>query len=88
VFLKAYASVAEARQNIGAWLSFYNDERKHQALGYHTPTETFETAQPVDMWTTQERALPTYPQAQQQQEEKDSFYEKEGVASGIGILAA
>jgi putative transposase len=27
VFIKAYGSVAEARQGIGGWLSFYNDER-------------------------------------------------------------
>jgi putative transposase len=27
VYLNAYATVAEARTGIGAWLSFYNDER-------------------------------------------------------------
>lgn len=39
VFIKAYASVAEARRGIGAWLRFYNDERKHQSHGYRTPSE-------------------------------------------------
>src|SRR5215470_16714701 len=34
VYLHAYATVAEARTGIGAWLSFYNDERQHQSLGY------------------------------------------------------
>ena len=34
VYLKAYASVPEARTSIGAWLAFYNGERKHQSLGY------------------------------------------------------
>jgi len=55
VFIKAYALVAEARSGIGAWFAFYNDRRLHQALGYRTPRETFEAAQPVDMWTTQAR---------------------------------
>jgi len=41
VFIKAYASVAEARLGIGKWITFYNDERKHQALGYCTPREVF-----------------------------------------------
>src|SRR5450755_3646339 len=30
VFIKAYASVPEARAGIRGWLSFYNDERPHQ----------------------------------------------------------
>jgi len=42
VFIKAYASVAEARGGIGGWLVFYNDERPHQALGYLTPRAVFE----------------------------------------------
>ena len=44
VFIKAYASVAEARRGIGGWLAFYNDERPHQALGYRTPRAVFEEA--------------------------------------------
>ena len=42
VFIKAYASVAEARHGIGGWLAFYNDERPHQALAYRTPRAVFE----------------------------------------------
>ena len=41
VFLKAYGSPAEARSGIGAWLTFYNDERPHQTHGYRTPREVF-----------------------------------------------
>ena len=37
VYLHAYASVREARDGIGRYLAFYNDERAHQALGYQTP---------------------------------------------------
>jgi putative transposase len=55
VFIKAYVSVAEARNGIGAWLAFYNDERLHQALGYRTPREVFEAAPALWMWTTQAR---------------------------------
>src|SRR5476651_1808883 len=36
VYIKAYGSVAEARQGIGGWLGFYNEKRPHQALGYRT----------------------------------------------------
>ena len=51
VFIKAYGSVAEARRGIGGWLTFYNDERPHQTLGYRTPREVF-TGAARDMWTT------------------------------------
>jgi putative transposase len=44
VFIKAYGSVADARHSIGAWLSFYNDERPHQALDYRTPSQVFAQA--------------------------------------------
>src|SRR5271165_1461916 len=40
VFIKAYGSVLEARRGIGGWLSFYNDERPHQAHGYRTRRPT------------------------------------------------
>jgi putative transposase len=41
VYLKAYDSVAEARNGIAAWIEFYNFERPHQALGYQTPWEAY-----------------------------------------------
>lgn len=66
VFIKAYASVGEARGGIGAWLIFYNETRLHQALGYRTPREVFEVTSAcgyVDALTTYPQALP-----QQQQE--------------------
>ena len=47
-YLHAYASVAEARAGIGAWLHFYNEERLHQAHGYRTPRQIYETQCP---WT-------------------------------------
>jgi putative transposase len=42
VYLKAYASVAEAKVGIGSWLGFYNEERQHQSLGYRTPRQAYE----------------------------------------------
>ena len=45
VFIKAYGSVAEARRGIGGWLTFYNDERPHQALADRTPRAVFDGSQ-------------------------------------------
>lgn len=42
VYLNAYVSVAEAKAGIGSWLSFYNEERQHQSLGYRTPRQVYE----------------------------------------------
>src|SRR3954464_14152871 len=41
-YLHAYASVAQARAGIGAWLHFYNEERLHQAHGYRTPRQIYQ----------------------------------------------
>ena len=91
VFTHAYASVAEARCGIGAWLDFYNDERKHQALGYRTPSQIF-VATPacgyVHNAPKKGGALHTSPQAQQPQQERDSIYERKVVAYEIEQLAA
>ena len=73
VFIRAYGSVAEARRGIGEWQAFYNDLRVHQALSYRTPREVFEgnACVYVDNASASLRyahALPTYTQAQQQEE--------------------
>lgn len=41
VYLKEYATVLEAKENIGNYFTFYNYERKHQSLNYKTPAEIF-----------------------------------------------
>jgi putative transposase len=61
VFIKAYASVGEARRGISGWLTFYNDERLHQALGYRTPRELFE-ATPTCGYVDNASTLTTSPQ--------------------------
>ena len=77
VYIKAYASVPEARCGIGDWLSFYNDERLHQALGYRTPREVFQAPAPCG-YVDNASALTTSPQAHHQQE-KDSIDFKKAV---------
>ena len=78
MYIKAYVTVAEARGGIGEWLTFYNDERPHQALDDLTPRAVFEAAAcgyvdnaPVALRSTS--ALPTYPQVQHQKEGLDSI---------------
>lgn len=41
VYLKDYATVREAKENIGAYIEFYNNRRRHQSLGYKTPAEIY-----------------------------------------------
>ena len=74
VYLKAYASVAEARRSLDVWLVFYNDERPHQSLDYQTPREVFEgvACEYVDNISASLRdaaVLPTYSQAHHQEKE-------------------
>jgi putative transposase len=41
VYLKAYDSVAQAKQDIGDWLVFYNQERRHASLNRMTPDQIY-----------------------------------------------
>jgi putative transposase len=72
IYIKAYASVPEARRGIGGWLTFYNDERLHQGLGYLTPREMFEAPESCG-YVDNASALTTSPQAHHQQQERDSI---------------
>ena len=83
VFIKAYASVGEARRGISGWLVFYNDERQHQALGYRTPREMFEAAAACGYNTS---ALTTSPQAPQQQQ-TDSIDDQDMLRSFAASVA-
>jgi hypothetical protein len=44
------------KAGIGAWLSFYNQERQHQSLGYRTPRQAYEAECP---WICGRSASPT-----------------------------
>ena len=41
VFLGEYDSVNDAREGIGGYTEFYNNERIHQSLNYYTPYEIY-----------------------------------------------
>ena len=41
VYLKAYGSMAEARQGLRTYFEFYNGRRRHQSLGRRTPTAVY-----------------------------------------------
>jgi putative transposase len=75
VFLKAYGSVKEARGGIDAWLTFYNEVRLHQVLGYRTPREIFEAPR-AGGYVDNPSGLTTSPPAQQQQEKDSIVLEK------------
>ena len=70
VYLHEIADGLTARRLIRDWVAFYNTERPHMALGGRTPAEAYRGDTPVDMMDKPLRALPTSPQAQQQQEDR------------------
>ena len=70
IYLHEIADGVQARRLIGEWLHFYNTERPHSALDGRTPAEAYRGETPVDMMDKPLRALPTSPQAQQQQQEE------------------
>ena len=70
VYLHEIADGFQARRLIGDWVRFYNLERPHLALDGRTPAEAYRGEPPVDMMDKPLRALPTSPQAQQQQEDR------------------
>src|SRR6476661_4720660 len=55
VYLHAYATPAEAKAGISAWLSFYNEERQHQSHSYRTPRQIYQEG----LWICGRSALPT-----------------------------
>jgi putative transposase len=44
VYLKDYQTVADAASGLDRYFRFYNHERLHQALGYHTPAQVYGVA--------------------------------------------
>jgi putative transposase len=47
VYLKAYATVSEAKASIGWYLEFYNQRRPHTALDRKTPDQAYFTQRPL-----------------------------------------
>ena len=69
VYLHELTDGFEARRLIDEWIGFYNTERPHSALDGKTPAEAYRGDPLVGMMDKPLRALPTYPQAQQQRQE-------------------
>ena len=68
VYLHELADGFRAERVIGEWIDFYNTERPHSALAGRTPAEAYEAGRPVDMMDKPD-GLPTFPPAQQQQQD-------------------
>ena len=68
VYLHELTDGFKAERVIGEWIGFYNTERPHSALAGQTPAEAYGAEQPVDMMD-KAIALPTFPQAQQPQQD-------------------
>ncbi len=46
VYLNAFETGSEARNGIGAWISYYNEKRPHSSQGLLTPDEAYDTWNP------------------------------------------
>jgi putative transposase len=66
VYLQELTDGFVAQRVIGEWIGFYNTARPHSALDGRTPAEAYCARGPMDMMDKAD-ALPTSPQAQQQQ---------------------
>jgi len=66
VYLHELTDGYVAQWVISEWFAFYNAKRPHSTLDGDTPAEAYGAGQPVDMMD-KAHALPTSPQAQQQQ---------------------
>jgi putative transposase len=66
VYLVEMTDGFHAERVIGGWIAFYNDIRPHSSLDGRTPDEAYDAGRPVDMMDKAD-ALPTSPQALQQQ---------------------
>jgi len=72
IYLHELSDGFVAERVIGDWIAFYNSERPHSAMAGRTPAEAYAQQPPGDMVDKPLRALPTSPQAQQQQKEDRS----------------
>ena len=48
VYLKAYQDGTDARRGLDSYFRFYNTERPHQALGYRTPAEAYNSMESIN----------------------------------------
>lgn len=53
VYLKSYESVQEARESLGKYIFWYNNERRHSRLNYNRPYEILMGIKQADRWPFQ-----------------------------------
>jgi transposase InsO family protein len=41
IYLWRYEGVPQVQQGLGRYFPYYNEERRHQALGYRTPAQVY-----------------------------------------------
>ncbi len=46
VYIKAYITPRQAKQEIASSVDSYNNRRPHQSLGYHAPAEVYHEMEP------------------------------------------
>jgi len=46
VYLNAFETGSEAREGIGAWITYYNGKRPHSSHGLLTPDEAYDSRVP------------------------------------------
>ena len=68
VYLHELTDGFKAERVIGDWINFYNTKRTHSVHEGQTPAEAYGAGWPMDMMDKAD-ALPTSPQAQQQQQD-------------------
>jgi putative transposase len=68
VYLVELTDGFKAERVIAEWINFYNTERPHSSFDGRTPAEVYGAGRPVDMMD-KAAALPTSPQAGQQQQD-------------------
>jgi putative transposase len=47
IYLRNYATLADAQAGIANWIRFYNEQRPHQALGNSTPMDVYRALRPA-----------------------------------------
>ena len=55
VYLKTYESVQEARESLGTYISWYNNERRHSGLTYNLPYEVLMGLKKAETWPFKQR---------------------------------
>jgi hypothetical protein len=53
VYLKSYETVQDARESLGKYIAWYNNDRRHSGLRYNRPYEVLMGIKQADQWPFQ-----------------------------------